>query len=205
MNDRVGDEKLDVQAVPPGTSSHASQTGVAIRQLRKARGMTIQQLAAALDRSAGYISQVERGLSEPTLKDIYAVSTVFNVGMSWFVLDAPSQEQSEAEREHVVRRDNRRTMNQGGIVTQLLSPAPDHKLEFMMSTFPPGAETEVKNIRNPGNERGIILQGRLELHVDDNTFMLDQGDSYLFQRSTRYWSRNPSDQEQTVVLWVSSL
>lgn len=167
--------------------------------------MTILQLAAALDRSAGYVSQVERGLSEPTLKDIYAVSTVFNVGMSWFILDAPSHEQSEAEHEYVVRRDHRRTMNQGGIVTQLLSPIPDHKLEFMFSTIPPGIEMEAKNINTLGVERGLIIRGQLELHVDEHTFLLNEGDSYMFQRTSKYWSRNPSDHENTVVLWVFSI
>jgi len=183
----------------------ASQTGVAIRQLRKARGMTIQELAVALDRSAGYVSQMERGMSQPTLKDIYAVSTVFGVGMSWFVHDIPAEEVDENERNFVVRKDHRRTVNQSGILTQLLSPVPDHKLEFMVSTFPPGAETEVKNIRSPGTERGYILKGQLELHIDDKTFQLREGDSYMFQRSSRYWSRNLSDQEPAVVLWVSSI
>jgi transcriptional regulator with XRE-family HTH domain len=39
--------------------------GNEIRQLRKVRGVTLQQLALAMGKSVGYLSQVERNLSKP--------------------------------------------------------------------------------------------------------------------------------------------
>ncbi|MEO0664668.1 MAG: helix-turn-helix transcriptional regulator, partial [Pseudomonadota bacterium] len=44
--------------------------GADLRALRKARGFTLQGLAARLGRSVGWLSQVERGLSEPSVSDL---------------------------------------------------------------------------------------------------------------------------------------
>ncbi|MEL2319329.1 helix-turn-helix transcriptional regulator, partial [Klebsiella pneumoniae] len=50
------------------------QVGEEIRRLRRSRGMAIRDLAEKIDRSVGLVSQIERGISRPSLKDLYAIS-----------------------------------------------------------------------------------------------------------------------------------
>lgn len=86
------------------------KVGRTLRELRRSRRITIQQLADRLNRSTGYVSQLERGLSQPTLKDLYAACTVFGVPMSWFVDLEKTQPEAEREKDFIVRAGQRRFM-----------------------------------------------------------------------------------------------
>jgi transcriptional regulator with XRE-family HTH domain len=183
----------------PSTPDHVGKT---LRELRRSRRITIQQLANGLNRSTGYISQLERGLSQPTLKDLYAACTIFGVPMSWFVDLADKQPEAGREKDLIVRGGHRRFMLHRGARTELLTPELDSDVEFMLSTFEPGLETEPKNVPTTGAEYGYILKGQLELWVDEEKFDLFEGDSYRFDRSSTYRSRNPSKTEPTIIIWV---
>ena len=183
----------------PRAPDHVGKT---LRELRRSRRITIQQLADGLNRSTGYISQLERGLSQPTLKDLYAACTIFGVPMSWFVDLEEKQPEAEREKDIVVRGNQRRFMLHRGARTELLTPQLDSDVEFMISTFEPGLETEPKNVPTAGAEYGYIQKGRLELWVDEEKFELFEGDSYRFDRSLTYRSRNPSKTEPTIIIWV---
>ncbi|MCP8895273.1 cupin domain-containing protein [Shinella daejeonensis] len=176
--------------------------GKTLRELRRSRRITIQQLAEGLNRSTGYVSQLERGLSQPTLKDLYAACTIFGVPMSWFVDLEEKQPEAEREKDIVVRSGQRRFLLHRGARTELLTPQLDPDVEFMMSTFEPGLETEAKHVPIAGAEYGYILKGRLELWVDEEKFELVEGDSYRFDRSLTYRSRNPSESEPAIIIWV---
>ena len=58
--------------------------GPDIRALRKSRGMTLQALATALDRSVGWLSQVERGQTTPAIPDLARIAEVFGLTISFF-------------------------------------------------------------------------------------------------------------------------
>ncbi|MBN9045536.1 MAG: helix-turn-helix transcriptional regulator [Rhizobiales bacterium] len=184
------------------SDAQRDHVGAALRELRRSRRITIQQLAKALNRSSGYISQLERGLSQPTLKDLYAACTIFGVPMSWFVDLEDRNAGNEREKEFIVRGGQRRFMLHEGARTELLTPQLDSDVEFMISTYEPGLETELKNVPTPGAEYGYILKGTLELWIDEEKFVLNEGDSYRFSRSSTYHSRNPSLAEPTVIIWV---
>ncbi|MFP3334290.1 helix-turn-helix transcriptional regulator, partial [Pseudomonas sp. SIMBA_064] len=55
-------------------SDEVQTLAVLIRDLRKHRGLTLDELAGKVKRSLGFLSQVERGLSRPTVADLTAIS-----------------------------------------------------------------------------------------------------------------------------------
>lgn len=189
-------------SISPADARTPDHVGKTLRELRRSRRITIQQLAEGLNRSTGYISQLERGLSQPTLKDLYAACTIFGVPMSWFVDLEEKPPEAVREKDIVVRSSQRRFMLHRGARTELLTPQLDSDVEFMISTFEPGLETEPKNVPTAGAEYGYILKGRLELWVDEEKFELFEGDSYRFSRSSTYRSRNPSKTEPAIIIWV---
>lgn len=54
-----------------------------IRALRKARGLTLNEIGLKLGRSVGWLSQVERGLSVPSLADLRAFAELFGIPVSF--------------------------------------------------------------------------------------------------------------------------
>ncbi len=177
-----------------------SGIGTDIRALRKARGLSLAELALRTGRSIGFLSQVERGLSEPAIADLRGIAEIFDVPLGFFFMGA---EADAAERGHVVRADRRRQLGnpEDGLVEALLSPDLGGRFEVFHCVFKPGAELAKDNIR-ASEEAGYVVSGRLELWIGGRHFALGPGDSFRFREEPYRW-RNSSDTE-TVVIWVIS-
>jgi transcriptional regulator with XRE-family HTH domain len=176
-----------------------SQTlGADLRALRKARGLTLTDLSEVLGRSVGWLSQVERDLSEPSISDLREIAGALGVSMSMLFghASAPAEEQG-----YVVRAGARRPMGTGedGLVEELLSPDLTDDFEVIHSTFAPGSKMQVPGKR-PTQEVGYIISGRLELRIGERVFSLGPGDSFRFRGELYGWS-NPYD-TPCVAIWV---
>ena len=171
-----------------------------IRALRKARGLTLAEIALKLGRSVGWVSQVERGLSVPSLGDLRAFANLFDVPISlFFSHDVPV----EQERGVVVRAGSRRSLgtNESGLVEELLSPDLGGSFEMLRSVFAPGAELKTET-RRPTEEAGYVASGTFEIEIDGIWHRLGEGDSFRFDGKPFRW-RNPGI-EAAVVIWVVS-
>jgi transcriptional regulator with XRE-family HTH domain len=171
-----------------------------IRALRKARGLTLAELALQLDRSVGWMSQVERGISSPSIADLRAFADVFGVPVSlFFGHDVPN----ENERGVIVRGGRRRSLgsSESGLVEELLSPDLGGSFEVLRSEFAPGAELKTASLR-PTEEAGYVVCGQFHIEIDGIWHSLSAGDSFRFDRKPFRW-RNPGT-EPAVVIWVVS-
>ena len=168
-----------------------------IRALRRSRGWTLSDLAEQLDRSVGWLSQVERGQSEPALADIRVVAALFDLPVSFFF----SQSLDTAEAAYVVRGDSRRTMSDEGkgLVESLLSPDLGGAFEIVHSVFEAGARCPEPFVR-PTEEAGYVIEGSLTLIIDGERFILKQGDSFRFAGETISWVNE--GEVPAVLIWV---
>ncbi|MEI9416069.1 helix-turn-helix domain-containing protein [Mesorhizobium sp. Cs1321R2N1] len=171
-----------------------------IRALRRVRGLTLAEIALKLGRSVGWVSQVERGLSTPSLSDLRAFAELFGVPISlFFSHDVPV----ESERGVVVRAGKRRTLgtSESGLVEELLSPDLGGSFEMVRSVFAPGAELK-SEARRPTEEAGYIASGQFDIEIAGAWHRLGEGDSFRFEGKPYRW-RNPGS-EPAVVIWVVS-
>ena len=173
--------------------------GTRIRGLRKARGMTLTELARSSALTAGYLSQLERNLAYPSIPALFNIARSLGVTIQWFF--ASQSMPAEADEGYVVRQDNRQSIRyEDGIVDQLLTPLPNHQLEMLQSSFPPGAYSQ-QSYSHEGEEAGYVLRGQFELWVGERHFLLAAGDSFSFASSEPHRYGNPGKVE-TVVIWV---
>ncbi len=177
-----------------------SGVGRDVRGLRKSRGLTLNELALKMGRSVGFLSQVERGLSSPSIDDLRTIASALDVPISWFFA---AEDQDHVERGYVVRSDTRRALGtrEGGLLEELLSPDLGGSYEMVRSEFQPGAELS-KDVLRQTEEAGYIVSGCLDLWIDGQKFALRAGDSFRFEHKPYRW-RNPGD-ESAVVVWVVS-
>ncbi|MEC5325203.1 MULTISPECIES: helix-turn-helix domain-containing protein [unclassified Aurantimonas] len=189
-------------AVAHDGSGEASRTslGADLRALRKAKGLTLAELALSIGRSVGYVSQVERGISAPAIDDLRKLATLFGVPLGWFFVN---DEAPENERGVVVRAGARRKVGsqEAGLTEELLSPDLGGSFELFRSVFAPGAEL-AETQRRETEEAGYLISGELELILDDRCLLLRAGDSFRFAHQAYRW-RNPGI-EPAVVIWVIS-
>lgn len=176
----------------------ATGVGSDVRALRKARGLTLAELAMRVGRSVGWLSQIERGLGEPAVDDLRRLADALDQPLSFF-FGAPVGHASDGG--YVVRANARRSLGtpDGGLVEQLLSPDLGGSFEIVRSVFAPGAALN-EPIRRPTEEAGYIVSGMLELVIDERQFTLNTGDSFRFAGESYRW-RNPGD-EDCVAIWV---
>jgi len=182
------------------TVETGNSLGRDLRGLRKSRGLTLQELAQKINRSVGFISQIERGLSEPTLKDLRSLATAFGVPVSWFYI---SEERGEAEQEFVVRGGSRRKLGSSaeGITEELLSPDLGGSFEMFRTVIEAGA-SHIDPIYRETEEAAYLVSGELDFWVDDKKFHLKTGDSIRYDHKPYRWA-NPGS-ERAVLIWVVS-
>lgn len=179
-------------------STHPQTLGADIRALRKARGLTLSDLADTLGRSVGWLSQVERDKSEPSISDLRDLACALDVSVSslFGAGEGPADEAG-----FVVRADNRRPIGsrEAGLVEELLSPDLTDDFEVVHSTFEAGAKLETPNQR-PTQEVGYIISGQLTLWIADRVFHVKAGDSFRIRGEAYRWE-NASEQPCQAI-WV---
>lgn len=171
--------------------------GADLRGLRKARGLTLSGLADALGRSVGWLSQVERNISEPSIDDLRGLARILDVSVSSLFRTVSAA----GEEGFIVRGSARRPIGsrEAGLVEQLLSPDLTDDFEVVHSTFEPNAVMQ-NAIARPTQEVGVIISGQLDLWIDGSLFHLNTGDSFRIRGHQYRWS-NPHD-VPCVAVWV---
>lgn len=166
--------------------------------MRKSRGLTLAELASRVNRSVGWMSQVERDLSEPSMDEIRLLASELGVSVSTLFGRAPAL---PGEGGRIVRSNARRAIGRraAGLTEELLSPDLTDDFEVVHSTFAPGAE-RARAVTRPTQEVGVIVSGQLELTIDGTTHSLGPGDSFRIRGEPFSWA-NPGT-EPCVAIWV---
>ncbi len=176
--------------------------GTEIRRLRNIRKLTLDGLSRATGLSVGYLSQVERNKSSPTVKALFDISHALGVTINWFFHEGATDER--AGDRFIVRSERRRSIRYDtGIVDELLNTQAVKSFEFLMSTFPPGFTFQDEPYSHDGEECGLVIKGRLNIQIDGIEYQLGEGDSFSFPSSLKHRYTNPGE-EETRVIWCTS-
>lgn len=191
------------------TNMALKQLGEEVRALRRAKGLTLEDLAVASGKSASFISKIERGQARPSVTTLQELAGVLGVQVGWFFeadANAPA-----AERPFIVRANRRRKLSYAGLSStdymgfedHLLSAGLDGQLALGISTYQPGGNSGDELYTHAGEEAGFVLKGQIELNLDGNIFLLHVGDSFSFSASTPHRYSNPGDTEAQII-WANT-
>lgn len=179
----------------------SKQIGDDIRALRKSRSLTLKELATAIGRSLGWLSQIERGQTIPSVRDLGLIADYFGINISFFFRSASRREE---ERGLVLREADRMPIGsaESGLVEELLSPSLSGSFEMIKSVFAPHSESGGIIQAREREDGGVLISGRLTLTIGELAIELQPGDSFQFTGRNYSW-RNPH-QEAAIVIWVIS-
>jgi transcriptional regulator with XRE-family HTH domain len=187
----------------PGTAHEDEdrRIGSRIRQLRKDRKLSIEQLADQSGLSIGMLSQLERGLSTPSVRSLRVLGTALAVPISWFF--GPAHTGDDSESEHIVRIASRRalTLTPSGVYKQLLTPDRPGVIEIYELRLKPGGTSGPEFYSHRGEKAGVVLSGRLRLWIDNRSYLLNEGDSFRFSSERSHRFENDG-QATTRLIWV---
>jgi transcriptional regulator with XRE-family HTH domain len=178
--------------------------GQRIRDIRRNRKLSLEAIATRTDLSIGFLSQIERGLSSPSLRVLATIADVLGVGIAG--LFGANETAAPGSDAIVTREQQRAELNlwRTGISKQLLSPSgSDGRLNLFLVHLEPDGSTGDELYTHDGEEAGLVLEGEMKLTVDAETWTLKTGDSFRFASRRPHRFSNPSDKAKAVVLWVN--
>lgn len=170
--------------------------GNKLRARRMELSITIEELAAKADVSPGSISQIERGIGNPSFMTLARIAYALDlsVGRLFEGPDSPSQVVRHNERKRLEVSDREVTF-------ELLTPDLQRDLEMVWVEYAPGISTKERPYQHNGEECGLVLQGHLIVHVGESVYELEPGDSIWIDCTVPHWYENKGE-ERVLSVWA---
>lgn len=200
-------QRAEPAAAPADDDPHAvhaeedRRIGARIRVLRKERKLSIERLAAESGLSVGMLSQLERGLTTPSVRSLRVLGSALGVPISWFF--AAGHADDPVESEYIVRSGGRGTLSltPSGVYKELLTPERPGLIELYELHLKPGGSSGAEFYSHKGEKAGLVLSGTLRLWIDNEPHMLNEGDAFRFPSEIAHRFENPGS-GSTRVIWI---
>lgn len=191
-------QQQTAETVPATEVGHASMViGAMLRERRRALGLSMADVARASELSVGYISQLERDLSSPSLTVLMRIGEVLGMGMDAF-LRTP-----RAGGHHFPKsaRSPFRLQDGGMLFDRISGEFSGHAVNALVVDIPPHHLSSP--VSHAGEELVYVLEGHLRYTLGGKRFQLSEGDSVHLPSATPHCWENPFDLPAKV-LWVGT-
>jgi transcriptional regulator with XRE-family HTH domain len=151
------------------------ELGHRLRTRRQELGLSLRELAERVGLTASFLSQIERDLASPSIESLRKISAALEVPIFHFLVEPDA-------KSPVVRRDERALLRMPGsnITYQLMTPDLNRQLEVFMAEREPGQEKITVPLNQQTEEFIYVLQGQLEIELNEDVYLLGPGDSVYF-------------------------
>ncbi|MBT3992921.1 MAG: cupin domain-containing protein [Gammaproteobacteria bacterium] len=160
--------------------------GNRLKILRDERNISQRQLAKKSNVSNAAISLIENNKTNPSLGMLKKILDAVPISISdFFAMDILE------ENKVVFRKDELVEIGSGLIsYLQVGQNLKNNQPQMILERYKPGADTGKNMLTHESEESGLILEGRMELTVGDQTYFLGVGDAYLFNSSIPHRFKN---------------
>jgi len=172
--------------------------GKKVKNLRLRLGLTQEDLADRAELSKGFISQVERDLTSPSIATLQEILQCLGTNLKEFFSDTSEAKTVYKKQDLFVKTDEER----GTEVVWLLPGAQGCQLEPILLTVSPGGSTWPDS-PHEGDEFGYILSGSIVLHLGDKQHRVRKGESFYYSPKQAHFIENTGAQDARV-LWVAA-
>ena len=170
--------------------------GLKLKELRILKGLTQEELADRAELSKGFISQLERNLTSPSIATLTDILQCLGTTLGEFFNETP-EEQIVFGRADYFEKTDSELKNE---IKWIIPNAQKNVMEPIMLTLDPGGETYPDN-PHEGEEFGYVLQGTVTIHLGNKIHKAKQGESFYFVPDKKHYLTSKAG---AVILWVSS-
>lgn len=149
--------------------------GDKIREKRLQMGMNLKDLAEKTNLTPGFLSQIERDISEPSITSLRKIADALDVAVFYFLLD-------DTEKSPVVKKNERQQLKfrDSHVTYELLTPDLNRQMEMFIGRLEPGAMTCEEPLTHPGEEVNHVLQGKMWIVIGKDEHVLEAGDTIYY-------------------------
>lgn len=168
------------------TASTLTSIGNRIREVRLARGITLQALAQMSGVSPSMLSLVERGRASPSIGSLIVIANALQITMA----DLMAADEPKQDRLVVHSADAPIVETAKHVVRRLLRQDRDRGISVALNEYQPHTGSAERPISHEGFEYGFILEGELTVEVDGVGHKLAAGDliAYSSRRLHKIWN-----------------
>ncbi len=172
--------------------------GRKIKELRLENGLTQEELADRSELTKGFISQVERDLTSPSISTLQDMLEALGTNLSDFF--------SNDDEEPVVFNESQffeKTDETNHIKIRWIVPnAQKYEMEPILLELSPGG-LAYDDEPHAGEEFGYVLKGEVSLKLGKRKFKVEKGQTFYYT-SNKVHSLENVTHANAVVLWVST-
>ncbi len=172
--------------------------GHRIRQLRIQNGLTLEELASRTELTKGFLSQLERNLTSPSIQTLEDIAEALGVSMSGFFADTRSEKVVFTAEDIFVDEQDDKT------IRWIVPNAQKNSMEPIILELEPGSQSKVIE-PHEGEEFGYVMAGRISLvnAQDRKGVAVRKGETFYIRGNESHYLLNKST-ARAVVLWIST-
>lgn len=170
--------------------------GSKIKRLRIANQLTLEELANRSELTKGFLSQVERNLTSPSITTLEDILEALGTTLHDFF--------SETQEEQIVFKKEDYFVNTQDDyeISYIVPNAQKNDMEPIMITLEPGGQY-IEEEPHEGEEFGYVLSGAIYLHLGDKKVKVRKGESFYFKPKANHYISN-AGKISAKVIWIST-
>lgn len=172
--------------------------GLKIKDLRVQKGLTQEELANRSELSKGFISQVERNLTSPSIATLIDILQCLGTNPKEFFSDETDTQIVFSQNDYFVKEDK----ELGNVTEWIIPNAQKNMMEPIKVTLAPGGRT-YPDIPHDGEEFGYVLSGKIRIHLEGKTYTAQKGESFYFTPATSHYIESTKNKGAEFI-WVST-
>ncbi len=170
--------------------------GAKIKELRVAKGLTQEELADRSELSKGFISQLERDLTSPSIATLADILQCLGVSVADFFAEDTVEQVVFGDEDYFEKLDAELKNK----IEWIVPTAQKNAMEPIRLTLEPGGETYPDN-PHEGEEFGYVLKGEITIHLGNHTFQAKQGESFYYVPEKIHYIKSKKGAE---IIWIST-
>ncbi len=172
--------------------------GNKIKELRVMKNLTQEELADRAELSKGFISQLERDLTSPSIATLVDILQVLGTNLQEFFTETPDEQIVFHDSDYFEKADD----HLGNKIEWIIPNAQKNIMEPIRLTLEPGGSTYPDN-PHEGEEFGYILSGSVTIHIGNKKYKAKKGESFYFTPGSTHYIK-ASGKTGASLIWIST-
>jgi transcriptional regulator with XRE-family HTH domain len=175
------------------------EIGSRIKQVRISKGLTLKDIEVKAKVSATHVSEIERGMTSPTVGALAKIAEAMGTDVAYFV------EKQNVSKVSVVNKSRRKRMQYkdwGATYFSLAKDVPNPRISFLEVELEPGIKRPEETTTHDGEEFATVTKGVMEIIIGDERFILKEGDSIHYKATKPHAMRNIGDAKCRAI-WIT--
>lgn len=170
--------------------------GEKLKELRILKGLTQEELADRAELSKGFISQLERDLTSPSIATLMDILQCLGTSIGEFFYETPDEQIVFGKSDYFIKED----LELKNKIQWIIPNAQKNMMEPIYLTLEAGGSTYPDN-PHEGEEFGFVLQGAVSIHLGNHIHKAKKGEAFYYTSDKTHYLTSKSG---AVILWVSS-